>query len=140
MGCGGAVPTATSTPSITRPFQYDELQRAERAISRSSSFNIAIVVERDGIRTTVEGYIAHPDRSRFVMQVPVDDVTNIEVETLLIESSQYTLYPDFQAWFDVGEAELSREDLRDFPYDLKELQQAANFGARVANDKTLLTE
>ena len=49
------------------------------------------------------------------MFVPVDLTTNLEMESLLIGTTQYILYPNFQAWFNVGEADLSRSNLQSFP-------------------------
>ena len=58
------------------------------------------------------------------MSVPVDGVTHVEIESLLIGTSQYILYSGFQAWFDVGEADLSRSNLQSFPYDLAGFREA----------------
>ena len=58
------------------------------------------------------------------MFVPVDLTTNLEMESLLIGTTQYILYPNFQAWFNVGEADLSRSNLQSFPYDLAGFREA----------------
>ena len=88
------------------------------------SFHIVILAEQGGRETTIEADIVPPDKGRFVMSVPVDGVTHVEIESLLIGTSQYILYSGFQAWFDVGEADLSRSNLQSFPYDLAGFREA----------------
>ena len=88
------------------------------------SFHIVILAEQSGRETTIEADIVPPDKGRFVMSVPVDGVTHVEIESLLIGKSQYILYSGFQAWFNVGEADLSRSNLQSFPYDLAGFREA----------------
>ena len=48
------------------------------------SFHIVILAEQSGRETTIEADIVPPDKGRFVMSVPVDGVTHVEIESLLI--------------------------------------------------------
>ena len=125
-----STPVSTSTPppkSTPPPIPADALsivRSAEENLRAVPSFHIVILAEQSGRETTIEADIVPPDRGRFVMFLPVDLTTNLEMESLLIGTTQYILYPNFQAWFNVGEADLSRSNLQSFPYDLAGFREA----------------
>ena len=73
---------------------------------------------------TVVVEVVPPDRGRYIMEIPLDPTTILEMETILIGESQYTLYPGFQAWFSVVESGASQSGFQGFPYDLAVLRDA----------------
>ena len=114
----------TPTPSPTPPDALEIVRAAEENLRETSSFRLAIVVEEGGMERTVVVEVAPPDRGRYIMDIPVGPTTILEMETILIGESQYTLYPGFQAWFSVGESGASQPGFQGFPYDLAELRDA----------------
>lgn len=114
------------TPSPPNPLAI--VRAAEENLRAVSSFHISMVAEEDGIKGwAAEADINPPDRGRFVIQIPIDPTSNVEIQVTQIGKSNYTLYPGFQAWFDVGWAALYHpSNLQGFPYDLAALIEAAD--------------
>ena len=120
------VPTPTPTPAPTPPNALEIVRAAEGNLREASSFRLAIVVEEGDMERTVVVEVVPPDRGRYIMEIPLGPTTILEMETILIGESQYTLYPGFQAWFSVGELGASQTGFQGFPYDLADLRDAVD--------------
>ena len=136
LACEAPVPTATTvpvatstpvpapTPTSTPPDALEIVRAAEENLREASSFRLAIVVEEGDKERTVVVEVVPPDRGRYIMDIPVGPTTILEMETILIGESQYTLYPGFQAWFSMGESGASQSGFQGFPYGLADLRDA----------------
>ena len=114
----------TPTPTPTPPDALEIVRAAEENLRETSSFRLAIVVEEGDMERTVVVEVVPPDRGRYIMEIPLGPTTILEMETILIGESQYTLYPGFQAWFSVVESGASQSGFQGFPYDLAVLRDA----------------
>ena len=117
-------PVPTPTPTPTPPDALEIVRAAEVNLREASSFRLAIVVEEGDMERTVVVEVVPPDRGRYIMELPLGPTTILEMETILIGESQYTLYPGFQAWFSVVESSASQSGFQGFPYDLAVLRDA----------------
>ena len=136
IACEAAVPTPTTvpvatstpvptpTPTPTPPDALEIVRAAEVNLREASSYRLAIVVEEGDMERTVVVEVVPPDRGRYIMEIPLGPTTILEMETILIGESQYTLYPGFQAWFSVVESGASQSGFQGFPYDLAVLRDA----------------
>ena len=120
LSCESITPSPPSTSSIVRA--------AQENLRTVSYFHIGMVTEEDGIKGwAAEADINPPDRGRFVIQIPIDPTSNVEIQVIQIGKSNYTLYPGFQAWVDLEWAALYHpSNLEGFPYDLAGLIEAAD--------------
>ena len=100
------------------------MRAAEVNLRETSSYRLAIVVEEGDMERTVVVEVVPPDRGRYIMEIPLGPTTILEMETILIGESQYTLYPGFQAWFSGVESGASQSGFHGFPYDLAVLRDA----------------
>lgn len=116
--------TAASAPTPTPPFPDDEpegfenwleweyvqytVNKASNSLRAAPSFHLSVLREDHVAQTRLEIDIVAPNRTRILMNYPIDG-ENFEAEYIKVDGSDFVLYPGFRGWFSVGESYFVRE-------------------------------